>query len=293
MKTAVWASMLGAAALLAAAGCSTEPPVTAASMSGAPSLVAVRLASYTPPTTAGALAADQGPDQHEDSLFAWGHGHWWLGRVRPTDVDSLVVTVTSVQVRSEVPDSEEASDSAERQADSVEDAADSAERQADSAGEAADSGERAADSMGDQMMNDQGEGDRGDRHGTWVSLNLVGSGHLDLMHLPDSASGGLMGATDSLPAGSYRHVRIFVTSPMIYFDTTLVTPAGDTLKAHTGYPVKIPSADSTGAAIKTDESFTVPTGGSATVPLYFDRDDTVRHIILTGDGTIIVPPVMH
>jgi hypothetical protein len=35
----------------------------------------------------------------------------------------------------------------------------------------------------------------------------------------------------------------------------------------------------------------VPAVGD-TVSLYFDRDDTVRHIIITGDGKIIVPPIM-
>jgi hypothetical protein len=54
--------------------------------------------------------------------------------------------------------------------------------------------------------------------------------------------------------------------------------------------VIFPSADSTGAVLKTDDPFVVPAAGD-TVALYFDRDDTVRHIIITGDGKIIVPPM--
>ncbi len=271
MKTAAWASMVGAAAFLLAAGCSTEPPITAAlaTTAGGQNTVAIRLASSTPTTaatTAATLAADMGPDSAEDGEMAHGHGPWWVGRIRPSEVDSLIVTVTKVEVHTMGVDSENAADSV---ADSTR-----------------------ADSMMNGHEDDNGD-DWEESEAGWTSLNISGSGHLDLMHLPDSTSGGLMIATDSLPAGTYRHVRIFVTTPLIYFDTTIVTPAGDTLMAHTGYPVKIPSADSTGAVIKTDESFTVPAGGSASVSLYFDRDDTARHIILTGDGTIIVPPVMH
>ncbi len=193
-----------------------------------------------------------------------GH-HWrgWPGRVRPSDVDSLVVTVTNVEVLASIPDSENAADSA----------ADSAR---------VDSLAHHRDDDGD----DWEETERG-----WVSLSIVGSGVLDLVHLPDSAAAGLTVASGSLPAGRYRHVRLFVTNPMIFFDSTFVTPQGDTLKAGVGYPVTIPSADSTGAAIRTDESFTVPSGGGD-VQLYFDRDDTVRHIVITGDGTILVPPVI-
>jgi hypothetical protein len=89
--------------------------------------------------------------------------------------------------------------------------------------------------------------------------------------------------------GTYRRVRLFIVTPTIYFDTTIVAPNGDTLKAGVGYPVTFPHADSTGATFKTDDPFTVTTLGE-TVPLFFDRDDTVRHIIITGDGKIVVLP---
>jgi len=132
--------------------------------------------------------------------------------------------------------------------------------------------------------------DWSEREWGWDTIP-IDSAHLDLIHLPDSAAAGIPIATGTLPAGTYRHIRLFVVNPLIYFDTTLVTPAGDTLKAGVGYPVIFPCADSTGAVFRTDDPFVVPAVGD-TVSLYFDRDDTVRHIIITGDGKIIVPPVM-
>jgi len=55
-------------------------------------------------------------------------------------------------------------------------------------------------------------------------------------------------ATGTLLPGRYKHVRLFVTDATIFLNTQIVTPAGDTLKTGVGIPVKIPSADSTGAA---------------------------------------------
>jgi len=186
-----------------------------------------------------------------------GH-HWrgWWGWMRSRDVDSLIVTATKLEVLTALPDSESAADSA---ADSL--AADSARGH-----------------------------DWSEREWGWVQLP-IDSARLDLIHLPDSASAGIPVATGTLPAGRYRHVRLFIVNPLIYFDSTLVTPAGDTLKGGVGYPVIFPSADSTGAIFRTDDPFVVPAAGD-TVSLYFDRDDTVRHIIITGDGKIIVPPIM-
>lgn len=263
---------LAATALLGAtAACSSDlatRPTTSGGAAAATAPVAFSLAAA--PTSAGIAATMTGMlagNFGDPSGYGWfgdgdgHHWHGWPGRVRPSDVDSLIVTVSKVEVLTALSDSETAADSA---ADSV----------------SADSGH------GDDDHDDFEEREFG-----WTSLAIVGSGTLDLAHLPDSASAGLTVASGALPPGRYRHVRLFVTNPQIFFDSTIVTPAGDTLQAGVGYPVVFPSADSTGAAIKTDQSFTVPTGGG-NVPLYFDRDDTVRHIIITGDGKIVVPPVI-
>ena len=218
------------------------------------------------------VMADGGDSSHSDSNPTWVGDH---GRISLSNVDSLTVNVTKVEVKAEVPDTEDAADSA-------------AEHSADD--------ERCEDRSHDSMPADtacarQGDDDHEEDEKTWVSLDVTGGGHIDLLKLPDSASGGITIATGTLAPGVYKHVRLFVSGAMIFLKTQIVTPAGDTLPAGVGIPVTIPSVDSTGAAIKTDERFTVPTGGG-TVQLFFDRDDTIRHIVITGDGKVIVPPVI-
>ena len=265
MRTGTYlVNVLAAAALIgAAAACSSDLTKPNGGVPVAFSLAASSSTGTTSGTWTGSLTGnfDMGGSFGD---FGDGDGHHWMGwpgRVRPSQVDSLIVTVTKVEVLTAMSDSENAADSG----------ADSAK---------ADSGK------GD----DDGE-DFEEKEFGWTTLSVVGSGTLDLVHLPDSASAGLMVASGSLPAGKYKHVRLFVTNPMIFFDSTIVTPQGDTLKPGVGYPVVIPSADSTGAAIRTDESFTVPSGGG-NVSLFFDKDDTVRHIVITGDGKILIPPVI-
>ncbi len=262
-------NVLAAAALIGAtAACSSDLTTPQGSVPVAFSLAASSSTGTTGGTTFGSWTGSlTGNFGIGGSFGDFGDGdghHWtgWPGMVRPSEVDSLIVTVTKVEVLTAMSDSENAADSA----------ADSAK---------ADSG---------RMGDDDGE-DFEEREAGWTTLNIVGSGVLDLVHLPDSGSAGLTVASGSLPAGRYRHVRLFVTNPMVFFDSTIVTPQGDTLKAGVGYPVTIPSADSTGAAIRTDESFTVPSGGG-NVSLVFDKDDTIRHIVITGDGKILIPPVI-
>lgn len=194
-----------------------------------------------------------------------GHGPFFFGRIHRADIDSLTLDVTKVEVLEVNPDSENAADSA-------------AEAKADSGkGRHEDEDDR------DDHENDER---------TWVSLDVTAGGHLNLLSLPDSAKDGLTIATGTLPAGTYKHVRLFATNAMIFLKNQIVTPTGDTLPAGVGIPVKIPSADSTGALIKTDERFTV-TDGSSTVQLFFDEDDSIRGVVVTGNGKIILRPVIH
>jgi hypothetical protein len=277
-----WLTTGALALLVATAACGRDVTSTGPAGSSASNRarLTVRLASVStssstssgaPATLGGILASDfggpggfDGPGGFGDFSDGIGH-HWrgWWGWMRARDVDSLVVTATKLEVLAALPDSEDAADSL---ADSV----------------SADSGWRHGDNDADDWEQ---------REFGWTELPVVGDSELDLIHLPDSAAAGLPIATGTLPPGRYRHVRLFITNPMIYFDSLIVTPAGDTLQAGVGYPVTFPAADSTGAVLKTDDPFVVPAAGD-TVALYFDRDDTVRHIIITSDGQIIVPPVM-
>lgn len=249
--------VLGGFGFLAATACSRDTMLTGA-RGAVPVSMTLQSVSASPLAAAAVLGM---LSEDGDS----GRGTGMFGRISKADVDSLTVDVTKVEVLQVNPDSENAADSA-------------AEAKADSG-------------KGKGEDNDADDDHENDER-TWVSLNVTAGGHLNLLKLPDSASAGLTIATGTLPPGTYKHVRLFATNAMIFLNTQIVTPAGDTLKAGIGIPVKIPSADSTGAVIKTDERFTVPNGGG-TVQLFFDGDDTIRHIVVTGNGTIIVPPVIH
>ena len=262
---------LAALGLVGAAACNHEVmPTGAAGAVRAVVALHAGTSGSTAPTASdrGGLGADTGmvsDTLRMDNGDKDGHGPFFFGRIHRADIDSLTLDVTKVEVLEVNPDSENAADSA-------------AEAKADSGkGRHEDEDDR------DDHENDER---------TWVSLDVTAGGHLNLLSLPDSAKDGLTIATGTLPAGTYKHVRLFATNAMIFLKNQNVTPTGDTLPAGVGIPVKIPSADSTGALIKTDERFTV-TDGSSTVQLFFDEDDSIRGVVVTGNGKIILRPVIH
>lgn len=270
--------------LAAAAACSRDTGTGPASTSGggtggtggtgfkAPVTFRLNLASSSSTvggSASGIIAKDDGPGGEGDFGDGEGH-HWhgWWGWMRLHNIDSLTAIVTKLEVFGDT-DTENAADSV---ADSV----------------SADSARRA---RGDSDEDDDGLRDWEQHERGWITIP-VDSAAIDLIHLPDSAAVGIKIATGTLPAGTYRRVRLFIVNPLLYLDSTVVTPNGDTLQAGVGLPVIFPNADSTGATFKTDDPFTVAAVGD-TVPLFFDRDDTVRHIIITGSGKIIVLPSFH
>jgi Domain of unknown function (DUF4382) len=236
---------------------------------GAPRVatVAVRLAAVAPsPASAAATTFNLSGDGH--------HPGWF---VTPNEVDSLVVTVTGVRVHAIVADS----DSAEGIAwgDSATDA-DSAEWKGAMEGE----GGR----WGDGFHFGGWFGHDADSV-AWYTLDLVGSGRLDLLHLPTDSANGLVLASGDVPPGDYRRVRLEISDATIWFDTTVTAWNGLTFKPDTGYSVLIPSAEQSG--LKTDAGLTVPNGGGD-VTLMFDTDATIRGALVTGSGKIIVIPVI-
>ena len=238
---------------------------------GAPGVarVAVRLAAV-PSSGAAPSAAVTTLDISNDGR----HPGWF---VMPSQVDSLIVTVTAVRVHAIVADS----DSAEGIAwgDSASDA-DSADWKGAVDG---DSGRWGG---GFQFG---GWFDHGADSTAWYTLDLVGPGRLDLLHLPTDSANGLVLASGSVPPGDYRHVRLEISDATIWFDTTVTAWNGVTFKPDTGYAVLIPSARQSG--LKTDAGLTVPNGGGD-VTLIFDADATIRGALVSGSGKIIVVPVI-
>ncbi len=266
---------LGGAGLAAAVACSHETMPTSA-VGAVQASVTLQMRSTSP----GPIASVLGPlaDDRDDTSHGTPHQ-----RISKADVDSLTVDVTKVEVLAETSDSAEAREDSARAAEAKEDSAEAAKPDSN------DAKEDSAEAKSDTARREGGDHENDER--TWVSLDVTGGGHINLLKLPDSASAGITFASGTLAAGTYKHVRLFVTNAKIYLHTQIVTPTSDTLKAGVALPVIIPSRDSTGAAIKTDERFTVPSGGG-TIKLFFDADDTIRHIVVTGDGKIIVPAVI-
>jgi hypothetical protein len=129
----------------------------------------------------------------------------------------------------------------------------------------------------------------GTHDGDWYSLEVVGNGRIDLMHLPGEEGDGLIIAAGEIPPGVYSHLRLFVSEAVIWFNAAIERPNGVLFEADVGYEVVIPSVDETG--IKTKLGFEVPEGGGEIV-LVFDTENMMARAIASGSGEIIVAPVL-
>ena len=126
----------------------------------------------------------------------------------------------------------------------------------------------------------------------WYTLDVVGSGHLDLMHLPtDSAASGLALAVGTVPVGAYAGARLVVSSITIYLNAS-ITAGGRTFLPNTGYTVTMPQGPDAG--IRTQAGFTIAEGATE-VQLVFDPNAAVRGAFVapTGDIVIAPPPMGH
>jgi hypothetical protein len=122
----------------------------------------------------------------------------------------------------------------------------------------------------------------------WYTLDVTGSGHLDLMHLPTDTGSGLVLAVGTVPAGAYAGARLVVSTATVWFDTTF-TVGGTTFVPLTGYTVTIPSGPEVG--IRTRAGFTIAEGASE-VQLLFDSQEMVRGLLVTPSGAILLTPPM-
>jgi len=136
------------------------------------------------------------------------------------------------------------------------------------------------------MPPDSGWGSRA-RH--WFSLDVVGNGHIDLLHLP---TGGLTLASGAVPAGDYRHARLIISDATIWFNTTVLTNDSVPLLPDTGYTVSLPHRRGGVMGIMTNSGFTIPDGGG-NVQLLFDPEATIGHVIALDSGKVVMRPVLH
>ena len=125
--------------------------------------------------------------------------------------------------------------------------------------------------------------------GGWITLVLAGDVvTLDLASLPPAFAALLVIAVGDIDAGSYQSVRLFVSDAEIVFVEDVSVGRATFDKAPEIHAVTIPSGAQTG--LKTDMAFIVD--GSTDVNLLFDEGATFQNATATGNGTVILSPVL-
>lgn len=154
------------------------------------------------------------------------------GSIQTSEVTSLTITVTDIQVRQVIDD-------------------------------------EAADTLG------------------WIAFALDDAVELDLMALPVEGDSPVTIATGTLPEGDYAGVRLMISGANIVLNTTIAVGQA-TFAADSTHAVRIPSAENTG--LKTDIAFTVE--ADTDVNLLFSPDATFQNVTATGNGQVILAPVI-
>lgn len=122
--------------------------------------------------------------------------------------------------------------------------------------------------------------------GAWQSVEVVGSGLLNLVKLP--TVGGIVVGSDSVPSGEYGNLRFFMEDMTIWFNKQI--PVGQILfMPNTPYTLTMPS--STQSGLKTKATFTIPDGGGQ-VNIVFDGSATLANLTVGGTGAVIAAPVL-
>lgn len=120
----------------------------------------------------------------------------------------------------------------------------------------------------------------------WDELALVGSGKVDLLHLPTEGGSGLVVAVDSVPAGEYRGVRLLLDSAYIVLNTPVVSVSGDTLAAGKHWISRLPPM-----GVMVPVTVTVPESGG-TIEIVFDQASTFAAALVNREGEIVLLPGM-
>lgn len=129
---------------------------------------------------------------------------------------------------------------------------------------------------------------------SWQELVLPTPVELSLMNLPFEAESPLVLAAGTVPAGSYRHARLFVSEALIEFTEAVVIGATFTFEPDTAYTVTIPSVEQTG--ITTDITFTVVAdeeGAGTEVQLLFDPAATLANVTANGAEAVMLTPIIN
>jgi hypothetical protein len=131
----------------------------------------------------------------------------------------------------------------------------------------------------------------GSRLDQWYSLSVVGEGRIDLMHLPTDTANGLLLAADTVPAGAYGAARLIISDATLWLNTAVTTRDSVTLEANTPYAVELPHRGGQPMGIMTNAGFTVPSDGGNVV-LIFDASQAFGTPIVTDSGKVVLGPML-
>jgi hypothetical protein len=134
------------------------------------------------------------------------------------------------------------------------------------------------------LLNDNEEED----DAAWVSIDLAQPVAIDFTALPTTDESPLILASGTLAEGGYTNVRLFVSGAVIVFKGPLDLGAAISFAGNVEHAVTIPSVEQTG--IKTDMAFNVL--ADTEVTLVFDEAASYSNVTLTGNGQVILAPVI-
>ena len=126
----------------------------------------------------------------------------------------------------------------------------------------------------------------------WVPLDLDEPVALDLLALPSEGDSPIVIAAGSVPIGEYHQVRLFIDNAVVYFFETFKVGQSEFVGGEE-YPLEIPSAQNSG--VKVAINLVVEDDGEGSgqeVGLLFDSEATFKHIVGTGNGRVLMPPVL-
>ena len=130
----------------------------------------------------------------------------------------------------------------------------------------------------------------------WETLDLADAEFtVDLLALPTEGEGAVPLAQGLIPLGEYHKVRLFISDAFVTFNVDVSVgrttySAYDAENPETIYAVEIPSGRTTG--IKADIELEVTETNQAEVGLLFDSEATFRNVVATGNGRVLMPPVL-
>lgn len=128
-----------------------------------------------------------------------------------------------------------------------------------------------------------------------VVLNLSAPAKINLLALPTTQQNAIQLARGNLPVGTYGNIRLVFSDATITFKEDVVEGNGKnatTLKANTAYPLDIGGGQHQEIKLP-GASVTITANTGATIPLMFDAGASIKKIIITGNGQIKMPPVIH